>query len=109
MGSEMCIRDRDWKNRVKGRDWYDLEWYIRNNIPLNIIHFKERLMKSGFLSADIEFTPDDLIKLLNDKIDSINIEDAKFDAMRFVHNKEDLRIWSRQYFHDLVRHLKFKN
>ena len=20
---------RSWKNRIKGRDWYDFEWYIR--------------------------------------------------------------------------------
>ena len=22
---------RGWKNRVKGRDWYDFEWYVRHN------------------------------------------------------------------------------
>jgi hypothetical protein len=27
---------RKWKNRVKGRDWYDMEWYIRKNIIYSI-------------------------------------------------------------------------
>ena len=23
---------RAWKNRLKGRDWYDFEWYVRNRV-----------------------------------------------------------------------------
>jgi hypothetical protein len=30
---------RKWKSRVKGRDWYDMEWYIRKGVPLNMDHF----------------------------------------------------------------------
>jgi predicted nucleotidyltransferase component of viral defense system len=33
---------RAWKNRVKGRDWFDFEWYVRNNVNLNFSHLKER-------------------------------------------------------------------
>ena len=33
---------RAWKNRVKGRDWYDFEWYVRHNIPLDFSHLAER-------------------------------------------------------------------
>ena len=28
---------RAWKNRVKGRDWYDFEWYVRHNVPLEFL------------------------------------------------------------------------
>ena len=28
---------RAWKNRVKGRDWYDFEWYVRNNVASSLI------------------------------------------------------------------------
>ena len=34
---------RVWKNRVKGRDWNDFEWYIRHNVPLNFAHLAERV------------------------------------------------------------------
>ena len=27
-----------WKTRVKGRDWYDFEWYVRHRVPLNFKH-----------------------------------------------------------------------
>lgn len=31
------------KNRVKGRDWNDFEWYIRHNVPLDFAHLAERV------------------------------------------------------------------
>ena len=34
---------RVWKNRVKGRDWYDVVWFIRRGIPLNLSFFSSCL------------------------------------------------------------------
>ena len=34
---------RTWKNRVKGRDWYDFEFYVRRGVPLNYTHLRERI------------------------------------------------------------------
>ena len=31
---------RQWKSRIKGRDWYDFEWYVRHKIPLNFRHLQ---------------------------------------------------------------------
>lgn len=36
---------RAWKNRVKGRDWYDFEWYVRHNTPLDFPHLRERALQ----------------------------------------------------------------
>ena len=33
---------RAWKNRVKGRDWYDFEWYVHHNVLLNFTYLAER-------------------------------------------------------------------
>ena len=35
-GKMHALLFRKWKNRVKGRDWYDMEWYIRNGVELNL-------------------------------------------------------------------------
>jgi hypothetical protein len=29
-GKMHALMFRKWRNRVKGRDWYDFEWYISN-------------------------------------------------------------------------------
>lgn len=31
---------RAWKGRIKGRDWYDLIWYISNKIPLGLTYLE---------------------------------------------------------------------
>lgn len=38
-------------NRVKGRDWYDFEWYVCHNISLNFVHLAER--RKQFNNEDI--------------------------------------------------------
>jgi len=50
---------RGWKNRVKGRDWYDLEWYVRNGIKPDVNHFYERAKQSGHI---FEYPSSDQIK-----------------------------------------------
>ena len=34
---------RAWQRRIKGRDWYDFEWYVRNGIPLDFNHLQARI------------------------------------------------------------------
>ena len=34
---------RKWKNRVKGRDWYDFVWYCAYHPHLHVSHLQERM------------------------------------------------------------------
>lgn len=44
---------RNWKNRIKGRDWYDVIWYVQKDIPVNLPHLRERmLLFSSKISKD---------------------------------------------------------
>ena len=45
---------RAWKNRVKGRDWYDFVWYVSNNVPLDFGHLAERVRKFNGEETDRE-------------------------------------------------------
>lgn len=98
---------RNWKTRVKGRDWYDFEWYIRNNIPLNFNHFCERAYQFNLLQRN-ELTTDILKELLIEKITKTNIEMVKSDIRPFIQNKKELDIWSTEYFKQLVEMIKFE-
>jgi len=97
---------RNWKSRVKGRDWYDFEWYVRNNIPVSITHFYERAFQSGNID-EIQLTPGLVKEMIIRKIDTVNLNDAKSDIERFISSPDALNIWSKQYFKDLVSHIKF--
>lgn len=97
---------RQWKNRVKGRDWFDFEWYVRNGVKPNIRHFAQRAMDSGDLSnADNVASLHELQELLRRRIHTLDIQSAKQDVIRFLADPSALDIWSVDYFSQLVDRL----
>ena len=51
-GKMHAVLCRKWKNRVKGRDWYDLVWYAANHPKLHVNHLEQRMIQSGDLKKD---------------------------------------------------------
>lgn len=98
---------RTWRNRVKGRDWYDFEWYIRNQIAIDFNHFLERTIQSESIEREI-LTKTKLKSLLKEKIENTRIELVKADVSPFLKNPRDLEIWSTDYFLQLVDLIKFE-
>ena len=98
---------RNWKNRVKGRDWYDFEFYVRNNVPLNLIHLEKRIDQINNLHQD-EFTPEVFKKIMKERIEKTNIEMVKNDVRPFLKNPQEMDIWSTEYFLQLVDIIRFE-
>jgi hypothetical protein len=96
---------RKWGNRVKGRDWFDMEWYIRKNVPLHLNHFRIRAMDSGDWSNE-PLNQENLIELLTEKIDQVSFDLVRKDVTPFIKDDSSLKIWSSQYFKDLIRLIK---
>lgn len=94
---------RAWKNRVKGRDWYDFEWYVRNGVPLDFKHLQERIRQFNAM----EITKEEFMQLLKERLGSTSISLVKQDVMPFVRNPEDIKIWSNDYFLQLADMIKF--
>lgn len=92
---------RNWNQRVKGRDWYDFEWYVRHRIKLDLKHFQQRMAQSH---ADVPL-PQTLIEvktLIKERIEKLDVEDAKFDVAPFIKDTSTLDIWSRGYFREVA-------
>jgi predicted nucleotidyltransferase component of viral defense system len=98
---------RTWRNRVKGRDWYDFEWYIRNQIPIDFNHFLERTIQSESIESG-SLTKNEFRKLVKKKIDNTKIELVTADVSPFIKNPKDLEIWSNDYFLQLVDLIQFE-
>ncbi|MDF0717158.1 nucleotidyl transferase AbiEii/AbiGii toxin family protein [Muricauda sp. 334s03] len=107
-GKVHALLFRKWKNRVKGRDWYDLEWYIKKGISLDLSHFLARAKDTNDWQAN-DISPEQVIELLQKKIQSVSFKNIKEDVVRFIKNDDVLNIWGPEYFHDLVGKIKFKN
>lgn len=95
---------RAWKNRVKGRDWYDFEWYVRHNVPLNFTHLHERALQ--FNNEDI--TKESFLEKLNEHLATTDINQVKADVLPFIRNPKEMAIWSNDYFLQLARMIRFE-
>jgi predicted nucleotidyltransferase component of viral defense system len=104
-GKMHALLFRKWQTNVKGRDWYDMEWYIRKGVPMSLSHFLRRAIDSGDWKKNT-LTAAELRELLNQKIDTVNMDRVKDDVIRFIPNREKITIWSPKYFHDLTVNLK---
>ena len=98
---------RNWKTRVKGRDWYDFEWYVRNNIALNFNHLQKRAEQISALSEK-EFTSDTFKRMLKERIEKTSIEAVKNDVRPFLKAPQEMEIWSTDYFLQLADMVRFE-
>ena len=97
---------RSWQRRIKGRDWYDFEWYVNNRVPLEFTHLQERIREfSGKVVTQEEFR-----QLLHDKLANTDIEMVKQDVLPFIygHNSRELDFWSNEYFLQLAERIVWK-
>lgn len=106
-GKMHALLFRKWKNRVKGRDWYDMEFYIQKRIPLNIEHFLRRAIETGDWTEKT-ITEEQILNLLKEKISTTKIENIKEDVVRFIQDDRKLDIWSTEYFNDLIQKIRFE-
>ena len=95
---------RNWKTRIKGRDWYDFEWYIRFNVPLNFRHLQERIREF----SGQEVSKDEFMHLLRERLSTADINQVKQDVLPFVDRPSDLDIWSNEYFLQIAEMIRFE-
>ena len=93
---------RTWKNRVKGRDWYDFEWYVRHNVSLDWTHLHERIRH--FNGEDM--SQEEFKSLLKERLALTDVKKVKEDVLPFIKNPKDLDMWSNAYFLQLADLIK---
>jgi hypothetical protein len=97
---------RAWKNRIKGRDWYDYVWYVSRGIPVHLLHLETRLRQSGHWTKQESINEETLKLLLVEKINSIDFNTAKKDVINFIKDKSAIDVWSADFFHEVTQQLK---
>lgn len=93
---------------VKGRDWYDFNWYIKKNIRPNLPHLKSALDQWGPWEnqepmIDIMWLNTELER----KTDKIDWKEAAEDVRPFIRPMEHdgLNLWSKEYFGYKIKQL----
>ncbi|HRS56862.1 MAG TPA: nucleotidyl transferase AbiEii/AbiGii toxin family protein [Desulfomonilia bacterium] len=101
-GKMHAVLYRRWKTRVKGRDWYDLVWYVSHHPELHLGHLEQRMRQTGDWNSTEELTVETFFEALHAAIDSLDIDKAREEVSPFIKDPEVLSIWSREFFHDIV-------
>ena len=100
-GKMHAILCRERKRNIKGRDWYDLIWFIKNRIPVHLSHLESRMHQSKNLAENEKLNHEKLLELLRQKISNIDWEQAISDVKPFISDIQQLDLWSGQFFKDL--------
>ncbi len=102
VGKASACLFRAWKNRIKGRDWYDLIWYANHKIPLRLDLLRAETAPSHPAEAARMTDADGVRALFNERIEKIDFDLAKADVFPFVPRKSVLDVWGRDFFRSVV-------
>jgi predicted nucleotidyltransferase component of viral defense system len=106
-GKMHAVLCRGWKNRVKGRDWYDLVWYAANHPQLRLKHLEQRMIQSGHLKRTEHLTPEKLATTAETVVGKLDVDQTRREVEPFVKDPEALAVWSRDFFRDVIRRIAF--
>jgi len=104
-GKLHAILCRNYKNTIKGRDYYDFLFYVKKGIKPNINYLKEKLIESKRINKDDIFNIDVLKEMLINRFKNIDFEYVKNDAKRFVFSNEDLSYFCSELFIQMAQKL----
>jgi len=89
---------RAWKHRVKGRDWYDVVWFIRRDTPLNLAYLEKYMKNNKEIELEQKLTPSLLADIFAKRLKTLNIQEAKADVRVFLRDATQLDEWSEEFF-----------
>lgn len=104
-GKMHALLCRTRKTNIKGRDWYDLIWFVKNKIPCDLHYLKNKMAQTGHIEMSDVLNKNKLIYFLSAKIKDIDFNLAKRDVEPFLKNlgeKEELSLWSAAFFSDFL-------
>lgn len=105
-GKIHAVLCRRYKNNVKGRDYYDLLFFIKKHISPNLVYLKNKLIESKVINVDDDFNIESLKTLLKDRIKEVNFDMVKEDASKFIFKGESIDMYSLDLFNYMIDQIK---
>ena len=109
-GKLHAILQRSWKSRVevKGRDYYDLVWYLARGtkVRVRLAHLEARLRQTGGRTGNSRLGLEELKALLLARFAAVGFDAAGKDVLPFLRDPEAVTLWSREFFDGLLARLE---
>jgi Nucleotidyl transferase AbiEii toxin, Type IV TA system len=106
-GKMHALLFRRWKNRVKGRDWYDFVWFAGYHPRLDLRHLEQRMRQTGHWNERGPLAADAFYALLQHAIDRLDVRQAQEEVRPFLKDPTSVDIWSREFFTSLKARIEF--
>jgi predicted nucleotidyltransferase component of viral defense system len=107
-GKMHAVLCREWKSRVKGRDWYDLVWFAAYHPELRLSHLEQRMRQTGHWTGQSPLTEAEFRGLLARRIDRVDIDQIRKEVEPFVKDPASLAVWSKEFFLDVASRIKIE-
>jgi predicted nucleotidyltransferase component of viral defense system len=105
-GKMHAVLCREWKSRIKGRDWYDFVWFAAHHPELHLLHLEQRMRQTGHWTEPAPLTESDFRSLLERKIGRVDVDRIRGEVEPFVKDPGSLAIWSKRFFLDVASRIK---
>ncbi len=105
-GKIHAIICRNYRNHVKGRDYYDYLFYIGKGSRFNLEYLEGKLKNTGAIPQSEELTAKIVKDMLRKRFETVDYESAKEDVSNFIDDKTGLDLWKKELFFSSLDNLK---
>lgn len=104
-GKLNALITRNWRERTKGRDYFDYMFYISHDIRFNLDYLKNKLKYS--LNKDTSnYTIDNIKELLKEKFEQTDFNALKVDLIPFINTESNINIIDKEMFIKSLEYLE---
>ena len=101
-GKLHAVLCRRWKSRVKGRDWYDMVWYVSHHPEVRLSHLEARMRQTGDWGGEGNLSAEKVIELLHARIDIAEVDQIRQEVAPYLKDQRSLDAWSRDFFRSIA-------
>jgi len=106
-GKMHALLCRTLRTNIKGRDWYDLIWFVKNDTPCDLNYLTNKMAQTGHIDSIEVMTKEKLLSLMAAKVREVDFSLARNDVAPFLKHpdqRDELGLWSTSFFHDYLIH-----
>ena len=104
-GKLNALLTRNWRERTKGRDYFDYMFYLSHNVKFNLEYLKNKLKYS--LDKDTSlFDLNDIKELLSNKFEESDFDSIKKDIIPFVNDEYNIDSINKDMFINSIKYLE---
>ena len=97
-GKIHAILCREYRDRVKGRDYYDYLFYIGKGASFNLEYLENKMKNSGRIEAETTLSLEEVKQMLKSRFSAVNYDAAKADVSNFIDDTYNLNLWKKELF-----------